>query len=95
MLPSRALLLINEYSKPLTRPDWRQSKPILSVYELYRTVYASWDEDDLHYILYRNLKNTYWYDIYWCIKIHGVYMCCSRYNITRNDIRKLGIQMLT
>ena len=95
MLPSRALLLINEYSKPLTRPDWRQSKPILSVYDLYRTVYASWDEDELHYILYRNLKNTYWYDIYWCIKIHGVYMCCSRYNITRCDIRKLGIQMLT
>ena len=95
MLPSRALLLINEYSKPLTRPDWRQYKPILSVYDLYRVVYASWDEDDLHYKIYRNIKNTYWYDIYWCIKIHGVYMCCSRYNITRGDITKLGIQMLT
>jgi hypothetical protein len=26
MLPERALRLINEYSKPLTRPDWRRLK---------------------------------------------------------------------
>jgi hypothetical protein len=26
VLPVRALLMINEYSKPLTRPDWRKCK---------------------------------------------------------------------
>ncbi len=26
VLPSRALLIIHEYSKPLTRPDWRTCK---------------------------------------------------------------------
>ena len=34
-LPNRALLLINEYSKPLTRPDWRKSKPLITTYLLY------------------------------------------------------------
>jgi len=34
-LPSRALLLISEYSKPITRPDWRDSKPIITKYQLY------------------------------------------------------------
>ena len=94
-LPCRALSLIREYSKPLTRPDWRKSNPIISVCELYQLVYDNWDENDLYFTIYRNIVTTYWYDIYWCIKIHGVYMCCSRYNITRYDIRKLGIQMLT
>ena len=28
MLPHRAVQLINEYAKPLTRPDWRKSKSI-------------------------------------------------------------------
>ena len=26
MLPDRAVRIINEYSKPLTRPEWRQCK---------------------------------------------------------------------
>ena len=26
ILPARALLIIHEYSKPLTRPDWRTCK---------------------------------------------------------------------
>ena len=26
VLPARALLMINEYSKPMTRPDWRNCK---------------------------------------------------------------------
>ena len=33
-LPSRTLLLISEYSKPMTRPDWRESKPIITKYQL-------------------------------------------------------------
>jgi hypothetical protein len=26
VLPEKALLMINEYSKPMTRPDWRKCK---------------------------------------------------------------------
>ena len=35
LLPKNALLLIKEYSKPLTRADWRNSKPIVTTYKLY------------------------------------------------------------
>jgi hypothetical protein len=91
MLPSNALRLISEYSKPVTRPDWRNVKPIVSVSELYMSVYTSWDENDLHFTIYRNIKETYWYYVYLCIKIHGVRMCCRKYNITHNDIKKMDI----
>jgi hypothetical protein len=91
VLPSNVLHLIREYSKPCTRPDWRQSKPIVTVSELYMSVYTSWDEDDLHFTIYRNIKETYWYYIYWSIKIHGVYKSCRKCNITHDDIKKMGI----
>jgi hypothetical protein len=32
MLPQRALTLIREYSKPLTRPDWKKLKPLSYIY---------------------------------------------------------------
>ena len=67
-LPNRALLLIHDYSRPMTRPDWRESTPIISVYKLFQ--YA----DDLYlyhnttmrkklvfYIVLRNIKKTNWY----------------------------------
>ena len=34
-LPTHVLLLIREYSKPMTRPDWRQSKPLINPYRLF------------------------------------------------------------
>uniref|UniRef100_A0A6C0JIA4 Uncharacterized protein n=1 Tax=viral metagenome TaxID=1070528 RepID=A0A6C0JIA4_9ZZZZ len=93
LLPSNVLRLIKEYSKPITRPNWRNSKPIVSVYEIYMGVYTSWDQDDLHYLIYRNIKKTYWYDIYWRIKVAGLYLCCKEYNITARDIEELGIPL--
>ena len=93
-LPCRALSLIREYSKPLTRPDWRKSNPIISVCELYQLVYDNWDENDLYFTIYRNIVTTYWYDIYWYIKMHGAYMCCHRFNIKYDDIKKMGIYLV-
>lgn len=34
-LPSRVLLLISEYSNPMTRPDWRQSIPLINPRKLF------------------------------------------------------------
>ena len=31
MLPHRAIALIREYSKPITRPDWRQGTPLANL----------------------------------------------------------------
>ena len=41
-LPSRTLLLISEYSKPMTRPDWRKSKPIITKYQLCLYAMTKW-----------------------------------------------------
>lgn len=92
-LPYHIQSLIREYSKPLTRPDWRNSKPIVSVADLYRSVYTSWDENDLHFVIYRNIKNTFWYAVYWDMKMYGEYKCHCRYNITNQDITNMGISL--
>jgi hypothetical protein len=65
-LPNRALLLINEYSKPLTRPDWRNSKPITTTYQLYNNTLIR-DGLLMAYLL-MNIIDTDWYYLYMRIK---------------------------
>jgi len=67
-LPSRALLLIGEYSKPLTRSDWRESKPIITTYSLYQRVnyltnfnHNRPSKYSLEYKLLCNILQTDWY----------------------------------
>ena len=70
-LPSRALLLISEYSKPMTRPDWKNSKPIITTYSLFSRVYyirhyvqinmSPPSKYALDYILLCNILQTNWY----------------------------------
>jgi hypothetical protein len=52
-LPNRALLIIREYSKPRTRFNWRQSKPIITCYRLYLMV-KQFMEYSKNKRLYRN-----------------------------------------
>jgi hypothetical protein len=68
-LPYRALTLIREYSKPLTRPDWRKSKPIVSTYRLYLNVINNFS--NLHYHILSNIWLTEWYELYTYIKTYG------------------------
>ena len=72
-LPSRALLLINEYSKPLTRPDWRNSKPIVTTFYLYKMVQnTSTFLTPLIYGMYINLMQTQWYGLYVYVRFNGL-----------------------
>jgi hypothetical protein len=64
-IPIRAVHLISEYSKPLTRPDWRKSLPIVTTFRLYLTL--SPPTSELHYIILRNIKETEWYKMYYYI----------------------------
>jgi hypothetical protein len=61
VLPCRALLLIREYSRPLTNPDWRNSEPIITMFKLYLKISPATSE--LHYIILTNIKMTEWYNI--------------------------------
>ena len=69
-LPPRAVRLINEYSKPLTRPNWRKSLPIVTTFRLYLTI--SPPTSELEYIVLKNIKETEWYKMYYYIHQYGV-----------------------
>jgi hypothetical protein len=74
-LPDDVLALIREYSKPLTRPNWRQSIPILSTYQLFlvtiKKIEDSWQFT--HYnVLLANIKETDWYWSYATLQDFGL-----------------------
>jgi hypothetical protein len=79
VLPSRALLLIREYSRPSTRPDWRNSKPIITIYSLYLDLYIEQHVQRrrirrLRLInkIIKNIENTEWYWTYNTIRFNGL-----------------------
>ena len=64
-LPNRALLLIHDYSRPMTRPDWRKSTPIITIYKLYQHARSiklyhntTMQHKLVYYIVLRNIKHT-------------------------------------
>ena len=96
-LPCRALHLLREYSKPLTRPDWRKSKPIITTYRLYLIIkYAMYipivtPKNLLHCMVLYNIGETEWYFAYAYIKFYGlcIYLDqCTDYTMLNAD----GIQ---
>ena len=92
-LPRRALTLIHEYSKPMTRPDWRQSKPIITHYELYLYVkYTTNDYTKIKRIILNNIHQTEWHKMYFYIKYLGLDVFLKNYlylNKVPFDIKKL------
>jgi hypothetical protein len=77
-LPNRVLLLINEYSRPMTKPDWRKSKPIITTFRLYLHVkYILFTPvisptKRLHSMMLNNIGDTEWYNVYVYIRYHGL-----------------------
>ena len=67
MLPERALIIIREYSKPMTRPDWRHSKPLTTTYQLYNNTLIR-DGLLMAYLL-MNIVETDWYYLH----MHNIY----------------------
>ena len=94
-LPSRALLLIRDYSRPMTRPDWRKSKPIISTYRLYVNVQYLFNSK-LNKLLYRtilrNIYKTDWYYAFYYIKYHGLSTYARDFLDTTRIINMEGIE---
>jgi hypothetical protein len=92
-LPCRALQLIHEYSRPMTRPDWRHSKPIINTYQLFLNIqYDSFPKYKLlHKIILYNIYNTYWFYAYQYIKYYGSlqYSCLD---LSPNILKMDGIE---
>jgi hypothetical protein len=75
MLPSRALRIIHEYSRPITRADWRHSKPIISTYQLYlfsKSLLYLNQKRSLAKLLYMNISYTEWYIAYLYMRSYGI-----------------------
>ena len=94
VLPSNDLRIISEYSKPVTRSNWRDSKPIVSVYKLYLRVYSRNNIDSLRYLIYRNIRDTDWFEQYWHVRCYGISSCSFKYGITIDDVIKLGLLII-
>ena len=81
-LPSRSLALISEYSKPLTRPEWRKSKPIISIHMLYQELIHMYKVrayvkkatviKRLIIMILINIENTEWFWMYDTIRNNGL-----------------------
>ena len=96
-LPLRALSLIREYSKPLTRADWRQSNPIITSYGIYLhtrplifpTVPIKLTFYYLCKIIMRNIMQTEWYNLYIVIQQIGIYNASLQYNLPYKKISQI------
>ena len=72
-LPIRAINLISEYSKPLTRPDWRKSNQIISQYKLHSYAANNKNKNSrLKEYLSRRIQKTDWYYMYTYIQKFGI-----------------------
>ena len=81
MLPKNVLRLISEYSKPVTRPDWRTCKPIITTYKMYNMVFG--DTRPIIFNLCMNIIETDWYYIYMTVHYSGLK------HFQDNDIRRI------
>ncbi len=88
-LPSRPLLLIREYSKPLTRPDWRSIRRI-SAFDIYHYVYVSLRiQTPLMEIIFYNMQYTNWYNMYCNVQIIGLQKTSIKYNIPVEELLRI------
>ena len=64
-LPSRALLLIHDYSRPMTRSDWRKSKPLATQFHIYIfAILRNQKYPQLRFYTFINIIQTDWYCLF-------------------------------
>ena len=98
-LPCRALCLIHDYSRPLTRSDWRQSKPIITIYKLYEHLlnhsidytYKK-SPDRLYQTTLYHIAETEWYFAFTYIRFYGINRYIERMNGDDHLIHSDGIE---
>lgn len=101
-LPCRVLSLINEYSRPMTRPDWRNSKPIITQYKLYEYLIKhpidntfTKSPDRLYQTTLYHIAETDWYFAFTYIRFYGINRYIERMDGDDHLIYADGIQTAT
>ena len=76
MLPSRAIKLISEYSRPITCSNWRKSKPVITPFRLYSIIRKRRRNilkyRPIYFMVLYNIEDTDWYYTFNYIKQYGV-----------------------
>lgn len=88
-MPSRALQLIRDFSKPLTRPDWRSIRRI-SAFDIYHYVYRSLlILTPLMELIFYNMQHTNWYNMYCNLELFGIEKTSIKYNIPVEELLRI------
>jgi len=89
VLPSNVLRLISEYSKPISRSDWRTLRKMTD-YKLYSIIMNETKKQrKLVLILHTNMKNSLWYNLYGFTQCWGIEATSSYYNMSEVELLKI------
>ena len=94
VLPSRALTLISEYSKPMTRPDWR-TKRIMTTFSMYADFRKKqlWGQKNfwrhLYSIILHNIEKTDWFTKYKYVLEIGTHSYINNHKVSSLEIVEL------
>jgi hypothetical protein len=90
-LPDDVLQIIREYSKPLTRPDWRTLNR-LPLHKLYREIMINKNKPNwnysvvLHKFIYDIQRGKKWSDLYEYSEMYGIDSCSKQFGIQLSEL---------
>ena len=87
-LPDDVLSIIREYSKPLTRPDWRTINP-LCLHVLYTEIYDilfNGSSRPLFKRVFNHLCNSQWGSIYNYIRVWGMHDASLHFKLSVQEL---------
>ena len=87
VLPINALRIIKEYSKPVTRPDWRTIRN-LTQYSLFLDIKNDIHKNSLYYNTYKSMETTDWFYVLNYISRFGIEYYIHKHKKT-DDISEL------
>jgi hypothetical protein len=87
-LPYRALLLIREYSKPLTRPDWRTCNRLIRIEEYIYTIRYRLliKNTKLLNLISNNIATSDFYIAFDHIYFFGIESYVLKYELNKKDV---------
>ena len=89
ILPSNVLRIISEYSKPLSRPDWRTLHKMTD-HKLYNIIMnVNRKQVNLVLILQTNMKDGLWYNLYGFTQCWGIEGTSTYYNMSEDELLKI------
>jgi hypothetical protein len=79
--PPEILRIIREYSLPVTCPDWRKSKPIITTYQMFLLAEQknNYVTSNLYERLFDHILETEWFYMYKTILAYGFDMYKRHY----------------